>query len=159
MRTRLAAILAAATTLGAATFTGATYASGSDAATRQFTLDATTAHEALLDLGTTNDPTGSEFVSAHELFRGGRQVGVDGAACHVIDVRAPERLRLQCVATLSLPNGQLTAQGLVEANENDTEPFTFAITGGTNGYAGAHGQVTVRPIDDQHSRYVFSLRR
>jgi hypothetical protein len=114
-------------------------------------VSATTRHEALLVLNNTpGDATGNQFVSAHDIYRGKHKIGTDGASCQVIDVVGPEQLRVQCVASLSLPAGQITAQGLTVVNEAGTTPFTLAITGGTGAYASANGQVTVRPLDDLH---------
>jgi len=123
-----------------------------------FTLTATTTHEALLNLGTAEDPTGNQFVSGHDLYRGGRKVGAAGASCQIIDVVGTGELRSQCLASLSLPEGQLTAQGLPTLDEAASRPFTLAITGGTDAYAKARGQVTVARLDDRHSRYTITLR-
>ena len=150
---RAAGVLAAAATLGVA----ATAATAS-ADRPTITVTAVTTHEALLTIGTPGDPTGNQFVSAHDLYRGGHKVGVDGASCQIIDVVPPDSLRVQCLASLSLPQGQLTGQGLVTIDEAGTSPFTLAITGGTGAYAAARGQLTVHPVDDQQSRYSITLR-
>ena len=45
----------------------------------------------------------------------------------------------------SLRRGQITLQGLVEAQSlSDPGPFTLAITGGTGEYRGASGEAVVR---------------
>ena len=158
MRNKTVAIAAAAVLVGATA--GVTLnASAAPPTPPPLTVTATTTHEALLVLNSTpRVPTGNQFVSAHDLYRGQHKIGADGASCQVIDVVAPERLRVQCVASLSLPTGQLTAQGLTVVDEAGTTPFTLAITGGTGAYADAHGLVTVRPLDDQRSRYTITLR-
>jgi hypothetical protein len=157
MKTKVAAVIAVLLGLTATTCAVAAEASGSERHRQAFTLTATTTHEALLDLSTdATDPTGNQFVSAHDVFRDHRKIGTDGASCQVIDVVGTDRLRVQCVASLSLPQGQLTAQGLPVFTEQDTT-FTLAITGGTGAYDGARGEVTVRPIDAQHSRYTIVL--
>ena len=157
MRTRRTTITAAVVALASAILVGTTSGSGAAAPGQQFTLGATTTHETLLDLGTREDPTGNQFVSAHDLYRGDKKVGHDGASCQIIDVVGPEQLRVQCVASLSLPQGQLTAQGLTLASEDDSTPLVLAITGGTGRYTGAGGQVSVRRLDEQHSRYTITL--
>ena len=157
MRNKTVAIAAATVLVGATT--GVTLTASAAPPTPPLTVTATTTHEALLVLNSTpGDPTGNQFVSAHDLYRGHHQIGTDGASCQVIDVVGPERLQVQCVASLSLPAGQLTAQGLTVADEAGTTPFTLAITGGTGAYATAHGQVTVHPLNDQRSRYTITLR-
>ena len=70
----------------------------------------------------------------------------------------PEQLRVQCVASLSLPQGQLTAQGLTIGSEDDSTPLVLAITGGTGRFTGAGGKVVVSQLDQQHSRYTVTLR-
>jgi hypothetical protein len=166
MRNRTAAITATAAALAAATVTttipttvsgAANGSSTGSAAPRSFTLAATTTHESLLNLGTPEDPTGNEFVSSHALYRGDRKVGHDGAVCQIIDVVSPEQLRLLCIASLTLPEGGMTAQGLAVVNEDESRPLVLAITGGTGAYDGAEGRVTVRQVDDTHSRYTFTL--
>jgi len=153
-----AAVIAALATATFAVTANASSAHRSGAPPRQLTLTATTTHESLLNLsGTPDDPTGNQFVSARDLYRGGHKVGKDGAACQIIDVVGPERLRVQCVASVSLPAGQLTAHGLVVVDESDATPFTLAVTGGTGAYAGRQGQVTIQPLDDQHARYSFTF--
>jgi hypothetical protein len=158
MRTRNATITAAVVTLAAATLVGTATGSGAAAPAQHFTLGATTTHETLLDLGTAEDPTGSQFVSAHDLSRGEKMVGHDGASCQIIDVVGPEQLRVQCVASLSLPQGQLTAQGLNTVSEDDSTPLVLAITGGTGRYTGAAGKIVVSQLDQQHNRYIVTLR-
>jgi hypothetical protein len=158
MRTRSATITAAVVALAAATLVGTTSGSGAAAPGQRFTLGATTTHETLLDLGTPEDPTGNQFVSAHDLYRGDRLVGHSGASCQVIDEVTPAQLRVQCVASLSLPQGHLTAQGLAIGSEDGRKPLVLAITGGTGRFTGAGGNVVVRQLDPQHSRYIVTLR-
>lgn len=156
---RKATMICTGASLAAAAATGVGVATGAGAAAPTVSLTAVTTHEALLNLGTQDDPTGNQFVSAHQLYRGGRKVGTAGASCQIIDLVQPGALRSQCVASLSLPDGQLTAQGLAIFEEAGTRPFTLAITGGTRAYAAAGGQVTVSPIDAQHARYEITLRK
>lgn len=156
---RKATALCTSGVLVAAAVVGLSAATSAGASAPTITLTAVTTHESLLNLGAAADPTGNQFVSAHDLYRGGRKVGVDGASCQIIDVVQSGELRSQCVATVSLPKGQLTAQGLPTFEEAGTRPFTLAITGGTGAYAAAGGQVTVTPIDAQHARYEITLRK
>ena len=62
----------------------------------------------------------------------------------------------QCLATLSLPEGQLTAQGLTTLNESG-QPFTLAITGGTGAYRTAHGQIRIAPVSETESHYTLTV--
>jgi hypothetical protein len=63
---------------------------------------------------------------------------------------------LQCVATLSLPKGQITVQGLPTFTEGPAS-FFLAITGGTGAYKTAHGQVKVVQVSDVESRLTLFL--
>ena len=58
----------------------------------------------------------------------------------------PQAQTDQCVATLSLPRGQITAQGLVD--RTGPVPITVAITGGTGAYRTAHGEVETSGPND-----------
>ena len=79
---------------------------------------------------------GDQLVLNAEFFVGDRQVGSDGVVC--TKVRTPEWF--QCLATNTLPGGDLTVQFL--ADFTSPEPGHFAITGGTGEYFGATGEVT-----------------
>jgi len=79
---------------------------------------------------------GDQLVLNAEFFVGNREIGSDGVVC--TKVRTPEWF--QCVATNSLPRGDLTVQFL--ADFTSPEPGHFAITGGTRAYFGASGEVT-----------------
>ena len=48
-----------------------------------------------------------------------------------------------CVATVVLSNGTITAQGVVTSRSGVPQPATFAVTGGTGSFDGAHGTVKV----------------
>ena len=148
---------ALATLTAAAALTVTTTLSTADAATSTITLTAMTSHETVVSADAPDHPIGNEFVSAHRLFRGGRQVGVDGAVCQIIDLVGAESMRVQCVASLRLPKGSLTAQGLPTFVESGDQSFTLAVTGGTGAYASARGQVTVRPVDAHELRYSITL--
>jgi hypothetical protein len=74
---------------------------------------------------------------------------MSGVVCTVTHAMAPyDVLTYNCVGTLSLRRGQITAQGLLEVQgEDDTGPWTVAITGGTGAYRGASGEIRVRGTD------------
>jgi hypothetical protein len=61
------------------------------------------------------------------------------------------------VVTVSLPEGQLTAQGLATVTETSPQPFTLAITGGTGAYRTAHGQLQVAPASETERHYTLTL--
>jgi hypothetical protein len=108
-----------------------------------------------LDLGAPGPSLGDELVFSESLSRNGRDVGTSGVVCTVTAVEPPYEVEtFHCVGTLSLRNGQITLQGLIEVQgENDPGPFTVAITGGTGAYRGAGGEAVVRNVSDTTSIY------
>lgn len=105
------------------------------------------------DVGAPGLSVGDEFVYADRLFRGGRQVGQDGSSCQVTRLDGP-RIVTNCVLSVQLPEGQLTAQSLwVEG----TNTVRMAITGGTGAYRGATGELTCDDIQTPHETYRVSL--
>ncbi|MFD7257951.1 hypothetical protein [Streptomyces sp. NPDC059874] len=62
----------------------------------------------------------------------------------------------QCIATYTLPDGQLTVQGMYY-NYLDQGPFDNAITGGTGKYEKARGSVHSEPIGPGVRRFTIHL--
>ncbi len=131
-----AALLALA--LVAAVALPSSAASSSSAKTLQ--LAAVTIQSTTLDLGTAGLSQGDASILTRELFLDGQQVGTSHLVSTVTLVAGADT-QSQTVATFSLPDGQLTAQGLVTASQ--TANRLAAITGGTGAYRQAGGQVTV----------------
>jgi FlaG/FlaF family flagellin (archaellin) len=102
-------------------------------------------------------PVGNQFVSTDDVYRQGRRVGDDAAACQLMADLGETGARFQCVATVSLPEGELTAQGLATLAETVDQPFTLAITGGTGAYRTAHGQIRVAPVSENESPYTLTV--
>jgi hypothetical protein len=86
--------------------------------------------------GSPPDTAGDELVFTSDLLIEGRKVGVNGGACQLVRLPA----LFQCVATHSLPDGQLTVQGINDFGQGNG-PYHFAITGGTGRYRRARGDV------------------
>ena len=83
--------------------------------------------------------------------------GVDGlAALAALGRQAGGRF--QCVATVSLPEGQLAVQGLATLTETGSEPFTLAISG-TGAYRTARGQAQVTPVSGTERHYTLTVIR
>jgi hypothetical protein len=102
-------------------------------------------------------PVGNQFLATDEVFRQGRKVGDDASVCQVVAEPDHASRRFQCVATVSLPEGQLTAQGLATVTETSPQPFTLAITGGTGAYRTAHGHLQVAPVSETERHYTLTL--
>ncbi len=133
-----------------------------DGDVRTLQLTATTLQEAEIDLGTSGFTIGDRFVESQNLFRGDERVGVGGIDCVLVAFRPgpdpagePEAATAQCVATASLPQGQITVQGLIDVTEPG--PFTLAITGGTGAYRTAHGEVEVTEESPEVDRITLKL--
>jgi hypothetical protein len=106
---------------------------------------------------TGHGPVGNQFLGTDDLYRNGRKVGDDASVCQFMADLGQAGGRFQCQATLSLPEGQLTAQGLFTQSEGGDQPFTVAITGGTGAYRTAHGQVRVVQVSETERHYTLSL--
>jgi hypothetical protein len=119
-----------------------------DGDVRTLQLTARTIEEAEIDVGASGFSVGDRFIESQNLFRGDERVGLGGIDCVLVVFRPgpdpegePEAATVHCVATASLPQGQITVQGLIDFT--DPGPFTLAITGGTGAYRTAHGEVEV----------------
>jgi hypothetical protein len=121
-------------------------------------LVATDVQSEYLDVGAEGPSLGDRLVISETLARRGRDVGTSGVVCTVTGAEPPyEVVTFQCVATLSLRNGQITLQGLIEVQgEDDRGPWTVAITGGTGAYRGAGGEAVVRDVSD--TKTIYKLR-
>jgi hypothetical protein len=117
-----------------------------------------TDHE--LDLGASGLSVGDRFIFATDAFRKGERVGVGAGDCVTVRFRPgrdqPQAHNDLCVATLSLPEGQITAQGLFDRITGPV-PVTLAITGGTGAYRTAHGEL-LSPGPDAEGDEVLTLR-
>ena len=93
---------------------------------------------------------------AGDLFRDGKKVGTDGGSCTVLRFERP-LVTAQCVATLSLPGGQVTVQGLLSFTDPGNVRFVQAVTGGTGAYRTAHGELVGQTIDANQTRLTLKL--
>jgi hypothetical protein len=133
-----ALIIAAAVLLG--TFSAMTLAAASTDDTTVLHLRDTIIQQTDLDLGNKGPSLGDQFIYGGNLFRGGKKVGTDSVVCTATRI-AGANTQFQCQITASLPEGQLTAQGLLPTGNLNI----FAITGGTGAYRDAGGYITGRP--------------
>ena len=98
--------------------------------------------ETNIDLGKKGFSQGDQEIVALSLFRGGKRVGEAGNLCQFVRVTKASATDL-CQVDMSLPQGQLTAHGLVTSTPAGPGTFSLAITGGTGAYQTAHGQVKI----------------
>ena len=113
--------------------------------------------EANLDLGETGDGPGDRFVFAGDLFKGDEKVGDDGGECTIVRLVERVAATANCVATLRLPGGQITVQGLVTFTD-ESEPITVAVTGGTGRYREADGEMTIETVSDTEDHFTIRLK-
>jgi hypothetical protein len=104
-----------------------------------------------MDLGEPGLSVGDSIVISDDLFQDGEKVGVHGGTCTVVRVGA---VLFHCLVTFSLPDGHITAQGLVTP---DLAEEQVAVTGGTGPYKTAQGELTVLEEGEGQSRYTFEL--
>jgi hypothetical protein len=120
------------------------------------------AQGSFLDLGPRGLSLGDQFVASDTLFRSGTRIGRIGRACTFVRVSrtTPVTTTSQCVATLSLPRGQIAAQGLATGrDEGDIARSVLAITGGTGIYKTAHGELHRLDVAGQPTRLTLVLVR
>jgi hypothetical protein len=134
---------------------GSTIAEAHGKGKRTLRLVATEIQSEFLDLGATGPSLGDELVFSESLSRRGREVGESGVVCTITQVTPPyDVITYHCIGTLSLRRGQITLQGLIEVQgEDDSGPWTVAITGGTGAFRGAGGEARVRDRDDDTTIY------
>lgn len=95
---------------------------------------------------------GDQIVFTTRLLRGGTDVGHQGGVCTVTSV---QRNEAQCVATYSLPGGQITGQALI--HPGNPAPYAVAITGGSGRYTGVEGQIRVIPATQTRPQGVLTF--
>jgi hypothetical protein len=120
-------------------------------------LVAIQSQQTFLDLGTPGASLGDQLVFSDTVYRHGREAGTDGVVCSITAVAPPYGASTyQCVGTIRLRDGQITAQGLNQfQGEGDPGPFRLAITGGTGAYSGASGELVDRNVSNVKAVYTL----
>ena len=125
----------------------ATSASASGDGTKTLVLEERDSRETEVDVGEPGFGAGDQFVFRSKLFKNDERVGTVGGACTIVGILNETNADVQCVATLRLKHGQITAQGFITFAE-ETAPFTVAVTGGTGRYRNAHGEIVITENPD-----------
>ena len=108
-----------------------------------------------VDSGASGDSPGDEVIVHGALQRDCTSIGV--LDVHgVITFVGTRSGRLSYTFTASLPNGQISAIGVVQIQRNVTG-FRGAVVGGTLQYRNARGQVQVSFAPNGGARFVYSL--
>ena len=117
--------------------------------------------EAGVDAPPAGDSVGDRFVFSDTVYKGDKEIGMGGVDCVVVLFKPgptpdePEAITTLCVATLSLPKGQITVQGLIDFTEPGA--FTLAVTGGTRAYRTAHGEVKITEVSEEEDQLTLKL--
>ncbi len=119
-----------------------------DARTLQLTLRYEADTLTNVDLGAPGPSVGDRLVFAADAYRGNRRVGVGAGECINVRHRPGDSQLDHCVGVLSLPQGQITVQWLVD-RIRDPRPTKVALTGGTGAYHAVHGEMLVSAPDAQ----------
>lgn len=114
-----------------------------------------------IDLGPKGDSIGDALAFSDKLFSdsGSHQIGTLDGVCTLTRVDKEEKaIRQLCVVNLSMPKGQLTAQGVMRISAATAhDAFPVAITGGTSGYRGASGEAHVTFLSDTKTKIEVDL--
>jgi hypothetical protein len=96
-----------------------------------------------IDVGAPGFSLGDEVVFAGDLFQGSEQVGRVGVVCTFVSTANAAQVEAQCPGTATLPDGQITIQGVIV---NRSLNFTLPITGGSGAFDKARGQLVSRDV-------------
>lgn len=96
------------------------------------------------------DSVGDVLAFANPVFDSSnkKQAGSDNGQC----VRTVAGKAWECIWTVRLSEGQITVEGPFEEGKDTT----FAITGGTDEYKDASGQMTLHARDPEETEYDFT---
>ncbi len=93
-----------------------------------------------------------------DVFAGAKRVGESHVVCTMVRLDATTHaFTAQCENVTHLPTGDIGATGLVTSAQEETTPFTQAITGGTGAFKRAHGRLTVSEAGPQPATLAFDL--
>ncbi|HSE10457.1 MAG TPA: hypothetical protein VLB29_17480 [Nocardioidaceae bacterium] len=104
-----------------------------------------------IDVGRRGFSIGDYVAFNDKLYFRRSRVGTLDGTCVVTRLHRRDEGAQQCVVTLTLPRGHLTAQGLLTFEGDEPDPFTVAITGGTGRYSNAAGEAHVRILNEDRT--------
>ena len=111
-----------------------------------------------VDLGKAGPSVGDQQLITMDVFAGPKRLGESHVVCTMVRFDATTHASIaQCENLTHLPTGDIAASGLVTSAQEETTPFTQAITGGTGAYKQAHGQLTVSEAGPQPAVLTFDL--
>ena len=113
-------------------------------------IDHTTT-ETVIDLGAKGDSIGDLLAFSNAVYDEGNatEVGTNQGSC----IRTVPGEAWECLFTIILDEGQLTVAGPLY----DAGPSELAITGGTDAYSTARGQLRLEATSATESRFTFEI--
>ncbi|MGW5660113.1 allene oxide cyclase barrel-like domain-containing protein [Streptomyces sp. NPDC003758] len=112
-----------------------------------------------VDVNPSGPSQGDEFVISGELLNQGATVGTYGEVCTLTRVRPVDHFDLQCVASFTLAQGQITVQGRFSVTPAGSGEVDLAIAGGTGLYRTAGGYVHAVNIGSTDTQVTDHLTR
>ena len=109
-----------------------------------------------IDVGTEDESLGDHIVFNDKLYDADDRddkVGTLDGFCVTTYVKKKDS-RMECVVTMKLDDGQITAQGVLWS---DADEFTIAVTGGTEDYNDASGDADVEFVNDEKAKIEVNL--
>jgi hypothetical protein len=107
--------------------------------------------EVFLDLNAAGSQ-GDMIILSSPVYRNGVAEGRIG-----LHITVTSETEGQAVFSVSLPEGQITAQGLFQLAEAQGGSATFAVTGGTRKYQNVRGYVDAAFVNVDKTRLTFEL--
>jgi hypothetical protein len=107
-----------------------------------------------IDNGAQGFSLGDDVVFSGNLRRDGARVGHIGVVCTFTSAANRKHIAAQCPATVDLPGGQITTQALVF----NLDLKVLSITGGSDEYQGAEGEVNVSFRSQTRAVLTFHLQ-
>jgi hypothetical protein len=125
---------------------------------KDFELTGQTLANEQVDIGEPGPSLGDMNVITEDVYRNGKRVGTSDITCTVVRIQMP-KFAVECFNVTSLPEGQISAHGVVTSDQIEKVPFDQPITGGTGAYKGVSGQLNVDEVGDKPAVLTFDLSR
>ncbi|MFE1753192.1 dirigent protein [Streptomyces anandii] len=102
---------------------------------------------------------GDELIVAGNLLQNGTQVGTYDETCTTTRTDTDDTSTVQCVTTLTLPQGKITVQGVFPIADTGPGDISLAITGGTGLYRTARGYVQAMNTSSTETQVILHVIR
>ncbi|MGW2748992.1 allene oxide cyclase barrel-like domain-containing protein [Streptomyces sp. NPDC001450] len=112
-----------------------------------------------LDFPPPGPSQGDELIVAGNVLQNGTKVGTYDETCTTTRTGTDDSSTVQCVTTLTLPQGKITVQGVFAITNTGPGDITLAITGGTGVYRTAQGYVQAVNTSSTETQIALHLSR